>query len=184
MHIVRRVLPTEYDKYRKHLKALDDNSRHLRFTGTMSDSGIDIICDKIDAEKDKHVLFAVEDANLDFIAVAHIAVFDDVELAFSVLPEHQGEGIGDALMNRVVHYCRVKGLLKGHMMCLPNNGAMRHLCTKYGIKMHNDYGDIIGDVELRAADLQTIIEEAGNQNLGVLDFMAKRTMLPWTILSH
>lgn len=184
MHIVRKVMPTEYDKYRAHLKALDDNSRHLRFTGTMSDSGIDLICDKIDAEKDQHVLFAIEDVHLQFVAVGHVALGDEVELALSVLKEHQGKGMGDALMNRMVHYCRVHGLLKGHMMCLPNNSAMRHLCSKHGIKMHNDYGDIIGDVELEAADIPTIIEEVGNRNLGFFDFMAKRTLLPWTLLPH
>ena len=184
MHIVRRVLSSEYGKYRTHLKALDTDSRILRFAAPVTDDVIDSICDKIESDPQHHVLFAVEDENLDFIAVGHIAVFDDMELAFSVLKEHRGKGIGNQLMKRVIQHCRVNGYLKGFMVCLPHNSAIKHLCKKYGIGVHTEYGESMGDVELAKPDVVTYINEATSYNLGVYDYMSKRTLLPWTILSH
>lgn len=181
MHIVRKVLPTEYYKYRTHLKQLDANSRHLRFTGTISDAGIDSFCDNISSNPKNHVLFAIENAKLEFVAVGHIAVNADVELAFSVLPAFQGIGMGSALFNAVIRYCRIRNWLSGHMMCLPSNSAIRHLCTKYGIKMHNDSGDIVGTIKLDKPDLSAYIEETANYNVSMIDFMTKRTMINWTL---
>lgn len=181
MHIVRKVLPTEYCKYQSHLKKLDTASRHLRFTGSISDVGIDVFCNTVTANPDKHVLFAIENSQLEFVAVGHIAMGSSVELAFSVLPEHQGTGMGSALFTSVIRYCRIRNWLSGHMMCLPSNSAIRHLCTKYGIKMHNDSGDIIGTIDLPKPDLPLYIEETTNYNLSMMDFMAKRTMISWSM---
>lgn len=177
-------MPNEYSKYREHLKALDPESRTLRFAAPVTDEVIDQICDKIEADPSHHVLFCVEDEHLNFVGVGHIALFNDMELAFSVLTEHQGSGMGNALMKRVIQHCRTLGHLKGYMVCLPHNSAIKHLCTKHGIKVHTEYGETLGDVQLDHANLGTFIDEATSRNLGMFDFMAKRTMLPWTILSH
>ena len=40
---VRRVLPHEYPKYRKHLKALDRESKTLRFANPLTDEVIDVL---------------------------------------------------------------------------------------------------------------------------------------------
>ena len=184
MHIVRRVLPNEYNKYREHLLSLDDNSRTLRFASPVSDYVINHLCDGFEANPKDHVLFCIEDENLDFVAVGHIAIEDEMELAFSVLKEHQGKGMGDALMRRVLQHCRTIGHLKGHMVCLPHNQAIKHLCTKHGIKIHTEYGETEGDVELPAPNVSTFIDEATSRNLGAFDFFTKRTLYPWTILTH
>ena len=184
MYIVRKVLPNEYHKYRKHLKSLDTASRNLRFANPVSNEVIDHLCDKFESHPTDHVLFAIEDDLLDFVAVGHVSLEGDMELAFSVLKEHQGKGMGSALMQRILQHCRTTGHLKGHMVCLPHNTAIKHLCTKYGIQFHTEYGETEGDIELPKASVSTFIDEATSRNLGALDFMAKRSMLPWTILSH
>jgi GNAT superfamily N-acetyltransferase len=183
MYIVRKVLAAEYGKYRKHLKSLDEASRMLRFGAPITDEVIDQLCDKIELDTRHHVLFAIENANLEFVAVGHVAMFKDIEMAFSVLTQYQGQGMGEALMKRVIQHCRTKGRLKGYMVCLPHNQAIKHLCQKHGIKIHTEYGEITADVELPAADAATYFNEAGSQNLGVLDFMSKRALLPWTLLA-
>ena len=184
MYIVRKVLPNEYKKYREHLLKLDQESRVLRFAFPATDDSINLICDKFEASPHEHILFAIENADLDFVAVGHIALEGEMELAFSVLKEYQGMGMGDALMKRVLQHCRTANHLKGHMVCLPHNSAIKHLCTKNGIKIHTEGGETEGDVELPRADVATYFGEAASRNLGMYDFMAKRTMYPWTILSH
>ena len=82
MLAVRRVLVSEYPKYRKHLKALDTESKYLRFGHPIRDEMIDQLCDQFEADADKNILFCVENDNLDFVAVGHIALQDEMELAF------------------------------------------------------------------------------------------------------
>lgn len=174
-------MSAEYKKYRTHLKALDTESRVLRFGAPIPDEIIDNICDKIEEDPQHHVLFAIENDCLEFIAVGHIAMFNDMEMAFSVHKEYQHKGMGDALMTRVIQHCRTLGHLKGFMVCLPHNQAIKHLCQKHNIKIHTEYGETTADVELPRASVATYIDEATSRNLGIFDFMAKRTMLPWTI---
>ena len=183
MYIVRKVLPVEYQKYRTHLKALDDASRILRFGAPVTDDIIDRFCDKIEKEYHHHVIFAIENADLEFVAVGHIAMFKDMEMAFSVIDSYQGQGMGEALMKRVIQHCRTIGRLKGFMVCLPHNQAIKHLCQKHGIKVHTEYGETTADVELPAANVVTYLDEAGSRNLGIYDFLSKRAMLPWTLLA-
>jgi GNAT superfamily N-acetyltransferase len=174
MSAVRRVLISEYPKYRKHLKALDTESKYLRFGYPIRDEIIDQLCDQFEADADKNILFCVENDNLDFVAVGHIALQDEMELAFSVLKEHQGQGLGNQLFKRVIQWCRTHNRLKGNMVCLSSNKVIRHLCSKYGIHMVNDHGETLASIELDHPDITTYFTEAADSNLAVMDYMGKR----------
>jgi GNAT superfamily N-acetyltransferase len=179
---VRKVLPHEYSKYRNHLKALDDASKHLRFGYLIKDEMIDQLCDKFESELDKNILFCIEDHNLNFIAVGHIALYTDMELAFSVLKEHQGNGLGNALMRRVIQWCRTHGKLKGCMVCLSTNSAIKHLCLKHGIHIHSEHGETLADIELDHPSITTFFTEATDVNLAVADYLGKRFAKPLDLL--
>lgn len=178
--IVRRVLPNEYHKYRSHLKLLDTDSKVLRFGSHISDEVIDKLCEKIESSPSDHVLFCVEDDKLNFIAVGHIALGQEPELAFSVHREHQRKGIGSLLMDRCVNWCRAHNILQGTMMCLSRNTAIKRLCIKHNIQLHTESGETIGNIKLSTPDATTFIKENINGNLGIIDYLSKRTMLFWT----
>lgn len=182
-HTVRRVLPHEYSKYRTHLKALDQDSRTLRFASRVSDELIDRFCDKIEKDHAHNVLFVIEDDNLEFIGVGHIALYDTMELAFSVLKEHQGKGNGNELMKRCIQWCRTHGVSNGSMICLSSNSAIRHLCKKYGIRVEHDHGESLADIQLSPADIGTYISEAVDSNIGAMDYFAKRAKFTLHLLS-
>jgi len=175
---VRRVLPHEYAKYRTHLKCLDTESKILRFGYTVSDYILDTLCDKFEANPHKHILFCIENEQLEFVAVGHIALEDQMELAFSVLKEYQGQGMGTRLMKRCIQYCRTHSVLKGCMVCLSTNKVIRHLCAKYGITMENELGETLATIELPEADMYTYVEEATSANLAVVDYLSKRITKP------
>lgn len=179
---VRIVLPSEYDKYRAHLKALDTESRTLRFASPVSDYVIDQFCDRVESNKDQHILFAIEDSDLNFIAVAHIALDDTIELAFSVLAHHQGRGLGNSLMKRCIQWCRINNRLKGTMVCLKSNSRIRHLCRKYGITVSSDSDEALADIQLSPADVTTYIDETVDNNLGVWDYWSKRALAKPSLL--
>jgi len=173
---VRRVLPHEYSKYRKHLKALDRDSKTLRFANPLTDDVIDQLCDKWEADHEHNILFAIENDDLDFIAVAHIAIDDnhDMELAFSVLKGYQGQGMGNHLMKRAIQWCRTHNFLHGSMVCLSTNRVIKHLCSKYGIHMTSEFGETLADIELDSPNLKTFWTEAADSNLAVMDYWGKR----------
>ena len=180
---VRRVLPHEYGKYRAHLKSLDIESKVLRFGCAISDDVVDTLCDGFEAHPSKHVLFAIENKQLEFVAVGHIALDDGMELALSVLKDHQGKGMGNLLMKRCIQWCRVKNIRKGCMLCLTSNKVIRHLCAKYKICIKNDHGETLANIELDWPDLSTYIKEAADSNLGALDYLHKRFAKPLALLN-
>ena len=173
---VRRVLPHEYLKYRKHLKALDRESKTLRFANPLNDEVIDNLCDKWEQDHEHNILFCIENNELDFVAVAHIAIDEqhNMELAFSVLKESQGQGMGNHLMKRAIQWCRTHNFLHGSMVCLSTNSVIRHLCKKYGINMTSEYGETQASIELNHPNATTFLTEATDSNLAVMDYWGKR----------
>ena len=180
LQTVRRVLPHEYSKYRQHLKTLDPESRTLRFANPVSDLVIDQLCDRFEKDANKHILFAVENSQLEFIAIGHIALYEEMELAFSVLKEYQGAGLGSALMKRCIQWCRANNILKGCMVCLASNKVIKYLCAKHGIKTSTEDGESLAKIELDHPNIVTYVSEATDTNLGALDYVGKRIIRPWT----
>lgn len=174
MSAVRKVLLSEYTKYRKHLKLLDAESKYLRFGYVISDEIIDQLCDQFEAERSNNILFCVENEDLDFVAIGHIALQDEMEMAFSVLKEYQGQGFGNQLFKRVIQWCRTHNQLKGNMVCLSSNRVIKHLCVKYGIHMVSEGGETLASIELDHPDITTYFTEATDSNLAVMDYMGKR----------
>jgi GNAT superfamily N-acetyltransferase len=174
--IVRRVLHHEYSNYEDHLLALDPESKYLRFGHIISEKTIQYMMDKIYVDKDHHILFCVEDENLNFIGVCHIALEErGMELAFSVLKDHQGKGIGNALMRRAIAWCRTNHILTGTMVCLSSNKRIHHLCKKYGMQMDSSQGETVAQFTLENADIGTYLQESTDSNLAVMDWIQKRT---------
>lgn len=176
--VVRRVLPHEYSKYRAHLKGLDSESKTLRFGCAIKDEMIDTLCDGIERDQDHHVLFCIENRRLEFVAIGHIALGHKMELAFSVLPRYQGQGMGSLLMKRCIQWCRTHNILEGQMICLSHNSTIKHLCTKHKIHMVNDHGETLADIHLDPANAGTYFYEVIDRNAAVIDWLTKRTLLP------
>ena len=182
-HTVRRVLPGEYYKYRAHLTALDTDSKLLRFGFSINDATLNKLCDGFEQKPEEHILFCVEDDMLNFIAVGHIAKGNTMELAFSVLKEHQGQGLGDALMKRCIRYCRTHKILSGYMVCLSRNNAIKHLAIKNRMTLHADGSETEANIEFAEPRISTFINEGLAINSAVIDYAGKRAMLPWTLMS-
>lgn len=179
---VRRVLPHEYPKYRKHLKSLDPASKYLRFGYHIQDEMIDKLCAGFEEEPEKNILFAIENDDLEFIAIGHISIQEELELAFSVLKDYQGQGMGSLLMKRVIQWCRTHNKIKGCMVCLSTNAAIKHLCLKHGIHVHSEHGETLADIELDSPNITTFLTEATDSNLGVMDYLGKRFARPFAML--
>lgn len=183
-HVVRRVLENEYPNYRKHLLALDEGSRLLRFGFVVSDDVLNKLCDGFEEDPGHHILFCIENSSLEFIAIGHISTKGEMELAFSVLKEYQAQGMGNALIRRCIQWCRTHGILKGCMVCLSHNLAIRHLCTKHGIHFQSEYGETEATIDLDTPSIVTYVSEATDSNIGIIDYVSKRFAQPWIFASN
>lgn len=180
MQTVRRLLVFEYPKYRTHLKSLDTDSKLLRFGYHINNDGIDKLCNSIESDPLHHILFCIENKQLEIVAVGHIATKGSMELAFSVLKEYRGQGMGNQLMKRCIQYCRIHGILKGCMVCLSSNNVIKRLCIKNNINIQSEYGETLANIELPSPNLTTYVDEVTDSNLAVIDYTLKR-FLPYRL---
>ena len=138
--LVGRLYAANQDKIRDHFLRLDLRSRSARFFGAVSDdrlsdyalnifSGDSIVCG---ASVDGQLRGIVE------LRGVYRSGRSTTEAAFSVEPEWQNIGIGDALFERIFAIAQNRGVRTIQMMCLRSNSRMRHLATKHHALLSND----------------------------------------------
>lgn len=173
MHLVYRLRADEYGRYRKHLLALDADSRYTRFGYMIKDEVIEQLCDRFEADLKNHKIFVIENEQLEVVAAGHIALEDDTtELAFSVLKEYRRQGMGDALMKRTIEWCQNRNIKGGCMVCLSTNAAIKALAKKHGVLI-NQGGETMANIEIPHSTAASIMNEAVDSNLARLDHLGK-----------
>lgn len=172
-HLVYRLQPHEYSRYRKHLLALDEASRYLRFGYQIRDEMIEKLCDQFEANPKEHKLFVIENDDMEVVGVGHISLVNgETELAFSVLKEYQGKGMGSSLMARTVEWCQNRGIKHGCMVCLTSNTAIKKLAGRHGILVH-EHGETQADINIPAATAASVVHEVIDNNIAQIDHLGK-----------
>jgi GNAT superfamily N-acetyltransferase len=172
MHLVYRLTPLEYHRYRTHLLSLDQDSRYKRFGFHISDDVINKLCDGFESNIQQHKIFVIEDENLNVVGAGHISLGDETELAFSVLKEHQGQGMGSSLMKRCIEWCQNRNIQGGCMVCLTSNEAIKQLAKKHGILI-NQGGETLADITIPKSNPFSIYNEILDSNMAKLDHLGK-----------
>ncbi len=164
----------EFYRYRTHLLSLDEESRYMRFGFHIKNETINELCSKWELNSDKHKVFAIENDNMEVVAVGHVSLEDDTpELAFSVFKECQGQGMGDALMKRTIEYCQNRGIKLGCMVCLMSNDKIKRLARKNGIMIKTQEGDSQGEITIPSPTPVSIWHEYLEDNMAKLDHLGK-----------
>ena len=172
-HLVYRLLPADYGRYRKHLLALDEQSRYLRFGYPIRDEMIEQLCDKFESNPEQHKIFVIENDDLDVVGAGHISLAgDETELAFSVLKEHQGRGMGGSLMKRCIEWCQNRSITTGCMVCLTTNDAIKKLAKRHGILI-NEGGETLADIKIPEPNAVSVMNEVVDTNLAKFDHLGK-----------
>jgi GNAT superfamily N-acetyltransferase len=171
-HLVYRLRPEEYHKYRTHLLSLDEESRYTRFGAPIKDQTINQLCDGFESNPSQHKIFVIEDADLRVIAAGHIALEGETELAFSVLKEYRQQGMGSSLMKRCIEWCQNRNIQGGCMVCLSTNTAIKKLASKHGVLV-NDGGETLANITIPTANPASIISEVLDSNLARVDHLTK-----------
>lgn len=146
----------------------------MRFGFHIKNETINELCSKWELNADKHIIFAIENDNLEVVGVAHVSLEDPTpELAFSVFKECQHQGMGDALMKRAVEYCQNKGIKQGYMVCLPTNDKIKGLARKNGVLVRTEDGESEGEITIPNPTPVSYWKEYVEDSLGKIDHLGK-----------
>lgn len=172
-HLVYRLRPDEYHRYRTHLLALDEDSRYTRFGTIIKDEVIAQLCDKFEANHKEHKIFVIEDEQLNVVAAGHISLEDgETELAFSVLTKHRNQGMGSRLMARCIEWCQNRNIKGGCMVCLSTNTTIKRLASKHGVLI-NDGGETLANITIPDPTPSSVMNEMVSSNLAKVDHLGK-----------
>jgi len=167
---IRKLWPTETDKFRDHLLRLDKTSRRLRFAHGVSDSFIEDYAARM-AEMGG-IVYAYVDGE-EVRAAAELKKLGDTwgqeaEAAFSVEQALQEQGIGTELMGRVIRAARNRGIQHLCISCLAENGKMRTIARKYEAELRFEYGEVIGEIVPDSLNYFSLLAEAVDDRFGYM----------------
>lgn len=178
---IRKLWPSESDKFRDHLLRLDKDSRRMRFAHAVSDNFIDDYAGRMN-EMGAIVYGYLEGGEVR--AVAELKKLGDTwgqeaEAAFSVEPGYQEKGIGTELMGRVIRAGRNRSVNNLYMSCLAENRKMQAIARKHEADLRFEYGEVIGEIVPIDPNYFSILAEAMEDRVGyllaVLDVSRERT---------
>ena len=145
---IRKLWPSETDRFRDHMLRLDNDSRRLRFAHAVSDTFVKEYASRV-FDLDSVVFACLEDGEV--IASAELRKLSDrwgqdAEAAFSVERPYQHRGLGTLLMGRVIRSARNRGVRHLYMSCLAENTKMQAIARKYEASLHFEYGEVVGEI--------------------------------------
>jgi len=176
---VRKLWPTETHLFRDHLLRLDKDSRRMRFAHGVSDTFIEDYAGRM-SDMGSIVFGYFVDGRIH--AAAELRKLADnwgveAEAAFSVERAYQDQGIGSALMGRVIRSARNRGVRLLFMSCLAENAKMQAIAKKHEAELRFEYGEVIGEILPNGPDYFSLLAEAADDRVGymmaVLDLQSR-----------
>lgn len=167
---IRKLLITEAPLVRDHLLRLDAESRRLRFFREVSDDYLRGYAMKF-AELGTVIYAYIVDGEVRAMAeLKHSPMSGDksAEAAFTVEKPFGNQGIGTALMGRIIMSARNRGLKHLVLVCLPDNQRMRAIAAKYATDLHIEDGTSIADIVPKDADYMSYMTEALENRIGLM----------------
>lgn len=172
LFIIKRLASSHKEEILNHFKELDQESRYNRFCSSTNDSLLELHVSKL--QIDKYGYFGIFNEELKMIGLGECVFFQskdkkdetEAEVAFSILKEYQGNGLGNKLLKRLIRFAKINGIEKLQMYCLRNNSKVIHLCKKYGLKTEvtpyesNAYIEMPTQQNLLSEQIEEIVDDS------------------------
>ena len=166
---IRRLWRSDLPLFRDHMLRLDENSRHLRFGGGVSDAFIKQYAEHCFGKGDLvfgaffgHVLHGAAELRSNEAIWNEQAPADrhiHAEAAFSVEGAFRKRGLGEQLFRRVTEAARNHGVEVIEIVCMPENVAMRRLAAKFKAEFVFDNNQLLGKLTARRSTPLSMIAE-------------------------
>ena len=167
---IRKLWPTETDKFRDHLLRLDKKNRRMRFAHGVSDAFVEDYAMRM-SEMGALVYGYYVDGQVRAAAELKklgIAWGREGEAAFSVEQPWQEHGIGTELMGRVIRAARNRGVQHLCVSCLAENAKMRTIARKHEAELRFEYGEVIGEIVPDGPNYFSLLAEAVDDRFGYM----------------
>lgn len=167
---IRKLWPTETDRFRDHLLRLDKESRRMRFAHGVSDAFIEDYASRMNDMGS--VIYGYFEGD-SIRAAAELRKLGDIwgqeaEAAFSVEKPHQDQGIGTELMGRVIRAARNRGVQRLYMSCLAENSKIQAIARKHEADLRFEYGEVVGEIVPQDPNYFSILAEAVDDRVGFM----------------
>ena len=145
--LIRPMNPGDAEAERAFILALSPQSRRYRFLEQIGDPSADMIAHLVDVDHvndEAFVALADADERGAIVGVSRYAVGSDplaCEIAVTVLDAWQGQGLGTALMRRLIDAARERGLQRMVSLDFAENQEMAHLAHALGFHTAPDPDD-------------------------------------------
>ncbi len=176
---IRKLWPLENGAFRRHLLRLDAETRQFRFGSPVNDNFLNAYADT--ARRIGTVIYGAF-IGPEMYASAELRALHGVgdelaEAAFVCESPHRHNGLGSALMARIITAARNRGIHQLHMICARENQAMQRLAEKFGAQFNIDHGEALGEIAPRQATPLSLLDEAMHDTTdfvtAVLDWSAR-----------
>jgi len=147
----------------KHLLALSDHDRYLRFGYTATDEHIQRYVNGLNFERDE--IYGIFNSDLEIIAMAHLALMKDAardlssEFGVSVSAYARGRGYGARLFERAVIHARNEKVYQMYIHALSENAPMIRIARKGGAKIERDGSETEAFLRLPKRDFDSRVTE-------------------------
>lgn len=175
--VIRRLGARHRGRIARHLQALDERDRYLRFGYLANDEQIQTYVDSLDFERD--AIFGIYNRKLELVAMAHLAYSVDrsfdacAEFGVSVLPSVRGHGYGSKLFGRAVRHARNEGVQLMFIHALSENKAMLNIARKAGASVEYDGSEASAYLRLPPSTFETQVTEILEEQLAQTDYRLK-----------
>ncbi|MDE3170308.1 MAG: GNAT family N-acetyltransferase [Acidobacteriota bacterium] len=153
--IIRPLTVYEREAVRDFYLALVPDDRRKRFCCSLSDETISSYVDRIDFSRD--TILAAFDERAQIIGLAELVRGAGAgEMAFSVLPDRRGQGIGTVLLEKLLMRAKICGIRKVFVIFLSDNTPMRRMATRAGMTVSTVDGESHAEREMSAASAEDL----------------------------
>ncbi len=173
----------------RHLMALDEHDRYLRFGFAANDEQIQRYADSLDFDRDE--VFGIYNRRLELIAMAHLAFSVDPDLSacaefgVSVLRKARGRGYGARLFDRAAMHARNEGVSRMFIHALSENTAMLKIARNAGAVVERDGSESEAHLVLPPATLDSRLTEMLAEQIAQTDYRIKVQVKQfWDVLAE
>jgi GNAT superfamily N-acetyltransferase len=174
---IRSLGPSHRPRIAKHLLALDEHDRYLRFGYAANDEQIGRYVDGLDFERDD--IFGIYNRKLQLLAMAHLAFSNSptmqscAEFGVSVLKKARGRRYGSRLFERAVMHARNEGVDMLFIHALSENTAMLKIARSAGAVLERAGSETDAYLRLPPATLDSRMSEIVEEQLARTDYRLK-----------
>lgn len=181
---IRSLAPRHRERIALHLRALDDDSRYLRFGYPATDAQISKYVDQLDFDRDE--VFGIFNRKLQLIAMAHLAyplmpASADrpamAEFGVSVRGQARRRGFGRRLFEHAVLHARNRAVDALFIHALSENAPMLKIARAAGATVKRDGSETEAWLELPPDTLGSQLDELAQTHAAEIDYRLKTKLL-------